>query len=225
MNRGDELYTIGGKLINFSGVDFSNADVNYYYKYGWEFVMYWSNLYHKEINQYGPGLERGDVFVDIGANIGMSSMCAEILGASKIFSVEPDPEVFKALELNKGDNWKTFQFAISDHMGVIDIDIWPENDIKVPVVCITFDSFIDNLVEQYNVDKIDYLKIDIEGWEKTAFNNVKKETFNRIRKIFIEFHESDHEKIDNFINIFAKSGFINSYILLGAYQTFIYFWK
>jgi FkbM family methyltransferase len=221
MKRGDELYTLGGKLINFSDVDFSNPDVNYYYKYGWEHVTYWSNLYHKELNAYGPGVENGDVFVDLGANIGMSSVCAEICGASKIYAVEPDPEVFKALEKNKGENWETFQIAISDHNGYIDVDVWPQNNEKVGVRCLTFDVFMKII----NVEKIDYLKVDIEGWEKTAFKETKKETFDKIRKIFIEFHEGQKEKIDGFVNFFLLNGFTNYHVVLGGYQTFIYFWK
>lgn len=219
--RGDTLYTLGGKLLDFRGMDWSNPDINYYYKWGWEHVTYKSNLYEKELNLHGPGVEKGDIFVDIGANIGMSSICAEIHGASKIYSVEPDPEVYKALLLNKGENWKTYQYAISDHMGYIDVDVWPQNTLKTKVVCITLNDFVQSL----DVDYIDYMKVDIEGWEKTAFNVTKKSTFDKIRKMFIEYHGGNTETINNFVDIFKNNGFINSWIVYAGSQSFIYVWK
>lgn len=221
MKREDTLYTIGGRLIDFSRIDFSNPDVNYYYKYGWEEVTYWSNLYHKELNYYGPGVEPGDIFVDIGANIGMSSVCAEIMGASEIYSVEPDPEVFKALEMNKGENWKCYQYAISDHIGYIDVDVWPQNVIKTNVMCVTLDDFVHSLP----VDHIDYMKVDIEGWEDSVFSITKQSTFDKIRKFFIEHHGGDNQQIQNFMDIFRKAGFNNEWLVNAGAQQFIYFWK
>lgn len=219
--REDSLYTLGGKLLDFSGIDWSNPDINYYYKWGWEYVTYKSNLYQKELNSYGPGVEKNDIFVDIGANIGMSSICAEICGASKIYSVEPDPECFKSLNMNKGYNWKTFNHAISSYNGYIDIDIWPQNVHKTKVPCVPLDDFVQSL----DVDYIDYMKVDIEGWEESVFNVTKKSTFDRIRKFFIEYHGGDNDSINKFVDIFKRNDFINSRVVFGGPQSFIYIWK
>ena len=45
------------------------------------------------LSSYGPGIKPGDVYLDLGANIGMSALRAEMSGASKLYCIEPDPEV------------------------------------------------------------------------------------------------------------------------------------
>jgi len=223
-----KLYTKGLKIFDFSTVDFNGNQNDVGIKYGWEAAMYWANLHHNDMNEHGIGIEKGDVFVDLGANIGMSSIRAELCGASSIYSIEPDPDIFEALQMNAGNNWTLFNIAISKDAGMVEIPKWPDSYDLRPLPSITFDQF----VEDNGLQKIDFLKVDIEGYEKTVFWNTKISTWNKIRKIFIEFHENTNlsesernEERIKFVEYFKQRGFNNSHVAVNYWQSFIYLWK
>jgi len=119
------------------------------------------------------------VFVDIGAHIGFFTMLAAHLAPEgKVISFEPMSENFEQLTrnvaINNLKNVSTFNAAISDRTGQHTLNIDPHNDgghsmedkwcyvsEPVSVDVITFDSWmIDNAV-----DRIDFIKIDVEGHE------------------------------------------------------------
>jgi len=229
--RGQQFYTKGGKLIDTTGWDTSGGAQELGARYGWEGAMAWGNLIHDELqglNHVWPGVQPGDIFLDLGSNIGLSSINAELKGASQIYCIEPDPGVYEALELNKGANWKLFPIAISDHEGQIEVAKWPnwwETELRN---CVTLDLFL----EANGIDHVDFMKVDIEGFEKTSFNNTKQETWDKIQKIFFEYHDNytltDYQKDlerKNFVNFLLNKGFKNSHIEVGFNQSFIYIWK
>lgn len=183
--------------------------------------MAWGNLIHDELNEFGPGVKSGDIFLDIGANIGMSSIRAESCGASKIYAIEPDPDVFQALEKNKQSNWILENVAIDSQVGEIMISKWPSNKEFRPVKSITLDDFFEN----HKIDKIDYMKVDIEGGERSAFKNVKDEVWHKISKVFFELHSFSEKERVNFVNFVRSKKFINTHIKLGCGQDFLWCWK
>lgn len=69
-------------------------------------------------------LKPGDVFVDVGANVGFYSLCAsKVVGVGgKIYAFEPAPETISALQtnvaLNGAANISTSQIALSDQTGI-----------------------------------------------------------------------------------------------------------
>ena len=231
MIRGRQFYTKGGHLLDIADWDTSGNAQDLGQRYGWEAAMAWGNLIHDELKglrHVWPDVQPGDVFVDLGANIGLSSINAELKGASKIYCLEPDPGVYEALKLNKGENWKLFPIAISDHEGQIEVAKWPnwwETELRS---CVTLDLFF----KANKIDHIDYMKVDIEGFEKTAFNQTKQETWDKIQKIFFEYHDnkklSEYEQKlerNNFINFVLNTGFKNFHAQVGIHQSFIYIWK
>ena len=108
MIRGKQFYTKDKKLIDITNWDTSGNALDLGNRYGWEGAMAWGNLIHDELNENGISIQPGDVYLDLGANIGMSAINAELKGASKIYCVEPDPGVFEPLQMNKNDNWELF---------------------------------------------------------------------------------------------------------------------
>ena len=228
MIRGKQFYTKGGKLIDITEWNTSGTAMDLGNRYGWEGAMAWGNLIHDELNTYGPGIQPGDVYLDLGANIGMSAMRAELCGASKIYCIEPDPEVYRALRRNKADNWETFNLAIADYNGSIDIPKWPDWWDNVSRPCSTLEDFF---YVNY-ITHIDYMKVDIEGHEHTVLPLIPKEVYNKINKLFVEYHEdlqsSDEErnfKRSNFIKSIVEKGYDNYHVHLGGEQSFLYFWK
>src|SRR3989344_5029290 len=86
---------------------------------------YWLGSYESEqVSIFEKELKDGDVFFDIGANVGFYSLlAAEIIGKDgKVFSFEPLPENFKYLkkhiEINNYKNIFPFETAISDKVGI-----------------------------------------------------------------------------------------------------------
>ena len=228
MIRGKQLYTKGVVIIDISDWDDSGGPQSLYASHGWEGAMAWGNLIHDELNMKGPGVQKGDIYLDLGANIGMSAINAELKGVSKLYCVEPDPGVFEALEKNKSANWEIFNIAISNENGEMDIPKWPNWWENYARPCVTLDEFF----LQNNIDHIDYMKVDIEGHEKTVFSHVSQNTWNKINKIFIEYHEDLKKPIpernierDKFSETLRQKGFDGFDIIVGGYQSFMYFWK
>jgi len=158
-------------------------------------------------------LDKNDIVVDLGANIGMFSLFASSK-VKKIFSVEPLPETYNNLiqNLRHLKNIKTFNNAIYSKGGKIEFN---KNEVsgassifnkqqnfeKVNVDAITFSDFI----TQNNIEKINYLKVDIEGAEFDLFENIDNNFLeNNIDKIFMEVHLMDNFKLDDILNKIGK---------------------
>jgi FkbM family methyltransferase len=133
-------------------------------------------------------LHRGDVFVDVGANIGIFTvMAADRVGRSGlVFSFEPCAETFSRLEtnlkLNGFKNAVCLRLALSDtqntqYLYQLTGGYGAFNSLAPPtlsagydqveVQCTTWDSF-----EQLNeaARRVCLMKIDVEGWELRVLN-------------------------------------------------------
>lgn len=157
-----------------------------------------------ELNLFKNSLKKGDIVLDLGANIGLYSLsAAKIVGNSgKIYSFEPDPITFKNLkkniESNKCDNVELINKAVSNKTGTIaftsseNISSRSKNHIKsddepesnsIKIHTIKIDDFFENKVNVINV-----IKMDIEGAEFEALKGMKKIIDkNKHLKIFLEF--------------------------------------
>lgn len=228
--NGKQFYTKNKQLIDISTWDISSSpSINELEnKYGWEGAMAYGNLINDELNQHGPGIQPGDVYLDLGANVGMSALRAELSGASKLYCIEPDPGVYEALEMNKSDKWENFNLAISDYDGEINIPKWPNWWEEVSRPCITLENFF----YSNKISHIDYMKVDIEGHEIKIMPQISKAIYDKIDKIFVEYHENteieDDERNKNrikFIKSIESRGYNNHFVHLGWSQSFMYFWK
>jgi FkbM family methyltransferase len=223
----EKFYTLGDKLMSFDHIDFSGSQSDVEYNHGWEACMYWSTFHHGELSLIPEcSVKPGDVFVDLGSNIGMSSRYAERMGAKEIYSFEPDPHIFSCLENNKSNIWKTFHMAITDFRGNIEIGLWPDIKDFVRVESIT----LKDIFNVCGLEKIDFLKVDVEGSEKSIFNNLTDEDLRRIDRIFIEWHkpngissDADEKMREAFMNRFNLAGY-NGWVIQGG-QDLIYFWR
>jgi FkbM family methyltransferase len=157
----------------------------------------------------------------------MSSRYAEKAGAKQIYAFEADPEIYKCLEKNKSNNWKIFNCALTDHRGSFEIGLWPTLKEKALVPAIT----LDDVFNMCNLEHIDYLKIDIEGSERSLFNTISDEKLRKIDRIFIEWHYihnisdvSNQKIMEGFITRINQAGF-NGWTYPEGYQAQLYFWR
>ncbi len=129
-------------------------------------------------------VNNNDVIFDIGANIGWYSIhLSKKLTGANIYSFEPIPETFSKLkrnvELNKIDNINivniplsnkvqnlTFYYSPSATGASSSVNISEESDIK-KLDCTT--DTLDLYVTKNNIERIDFIKCDVEGSELFVF--------------------------------------------------------
>lgn len=151
-----------------------------------------------------PTRERVTVF-DIGAHSGFFALyCGVMWPNATIYCFEPDPDNFKncALNLklnsqltknisafnigfsNKDKEAKFYKYPFSAHNSTFRF-YRPAAEIKVKLK--SFKKYLDKI----NV-KIDLVKIDVEGAEYDILYALEKESFKKIKQIFIEVHNIDN---------------------------------
>lgn len=135
---------------------------------------------------FGVRVDERDIVIDLGANIGMFTGFALWKGAQKVYAFEPVPYVLdylkQTVEVNDyGNKVEIIPWAVMDKKGEIDICIDEENfggsscvlprekSKKVKAKAVTLDEF----VEENNIDRIDFIKADIEGAERYMLMGAK----------------------------------------------------
>lgn len=187
----------------------------------------WYTFYEVYIKKDYEGINQGDIVLDIGSNLGLLSLYALDQGASKIYSVEPEPKNFENLKKNTSQFQEIvpIQYAIDYKIGEVDFYIgdsssihtifqqsenisgykFEKNSIKVKSI----DA--NSLIKEFNIEKIDYLKIDCEGGEYAFFETINEDYLkNKVKFITGEVHAfaGSHNDYENKIkNKLIKCGF------------------
>lgn len=118
------------------------------------------------------------VCIDIGANIGYWSVfLSRRQGINSLHSFEPDPVSFEILKKNLDGVGNSFinNSALCDHSGMLDLYIDPNHSgdnrpqqvlgrkyISVPAL--TMDEYVSNK----KLKKVDFIKIDVQGGERSV---------------------------------------------------------
>jgi FkbM family methyltransferase len=137
------------------------------------------------------------LIIDAGANIGLTTLFfSHKYSSATIISIEPETENFKYLQKN------TFGFA-----NVISLNkaIWINDGRIFLVKSNSYDShsvteleespdsvesiMISTILEDYNIEIVDILKIDIEGAEREIFAGNFQAWLPKIRTLVIELHD------------------------------------
>jgi FkbM family methyltransferase len=162
----------------------------------------------EETNYLLKILKKGDIFVDIGTNIGLFSLLAsKIVGdEGKVLCFEPAPLTFSRLKenisLNDFKNIDARNIGLSNTKGELTFyvsnnghDAWNsfapsqdnklESSIQVPV------STLDMELQYIDKTKIKLVKIDVEGWEKFVLFGGKDFLVNFNPIVMVEFTEEN----------------------------------
>lgn len=135
-------------------------------------------------------IKKGQITIDVGANVGMYSvMLSRLVGKNGlVLSFEPMSETFHFLnrtingKLRKLPNVKIFQKALGNKVGKVSLAYTLGNDDRIsdPLTRIkdingnvditTLDSFVSDLA----LSDIDFIKVDIEGYEMEFFKGSKE---------------------------------------------------
>lgn len=155
------------------------------YTWRWKLDMLF-NLYERDTTVlFKKIIKPGMIVMDIGAHIGYyTRLFSKLVGPKgMVYAFEADSNNYKLLQENTSGrkNIRLYNKAITNKVGFIDFYkingstgchsvIASENSEKITVLATTLDGFI----RKNNIDRIDIIKIDIEGGETLAFAGMKE---------------------------------------------------
>jgi FkbM family methyltransferase len=155
-------------------------------------------------------IKRGDVILDIGANIGFHSLYfAELTGSSgRVYSFEPikiNYEAFEAnLLLNVFPQITPVNLALGDENKVMYIHI--DSESKNPGTFNLFSSEQGNVEIQLkkgddflsakNIETIDFIKIDVEGFEPEVIKGLTT-TIRKSNPIIVFEYDNEYQTRNN----------------------------
>lgn len=211
----DKLKQVANKQWNnlFNGKDFFEYNLYDYakinlYKDSVLSRLIWNKFEKDETDYMCKVLKKGDVFIDVGSNIGLFSLIAsKIVGdKGKVICFEPSPLTYTRLKenvtINNFNNLDVRNLGLSDSIGELTFyvsnngyDAWnsfsPSADnklelsIKVPVSTLDFE------LNEIDKSKIKLVKIDVEGWEKFVLQGAKDFLINFNPIVMVEFTEQN----------------------------------
>lgn len=197
-------YTLSHQKVNNFNLQVPDA-LSFIWQYKEIFV---DESYKFECNSSSP------VIVDCGANIGLSALYFnEQYKNAEIHCIEADPEIAKILARNLANNqvkaniiakaaWiddKGVVFASEgSDSGSIDTNASQGNRID----SIDMKSFLESF------EKIDFLKMDIEGAENIVIPHCKT-ALAKVDKLFLEYHSkySEEQHLPELLQVLKSSGF------------------
>jgi FkbM family methyltransferase len=146
---------------------------------------------------------------DIGANIGhLSILMAKKAKNGLVLSIEPSPRIFSYLldniQINRLKNVIPLNIAISEENGIKEFFTftyaddqsalvinknWKSEKYKVATLR------LDELIKILGINKIDFLKIDVEGAELLVLKSLRKH-IDRVKYVWFEFNEENYWKFN-----------------------------
>ena len=167
--------------------------------------MYCRQVYFASVNVQ---LSEGDVVIDLGANRGLFTIMAAQI-ASKVIAIEAQDGFIDTIKNNVREN------NCSDRCIIINALIGAKSGILSSKDGQQAASHwehapetlsMNDLIDKFNLDKVDLLKVDIEGSEFDLFNEDTK-WLGLVKKIAMEVHptfgDTDKLKI-----VLEKAGFL-----------------
>ncbi|MDB4040046.1 FkbM family methyltransferase [Methylophilaceae bacterium] len=135
----------------------------------------------KELDVISGFIGHGGTFLDIGANVGYYSLMAASLGADKILAIEPNPIVLNRLKANIKFNKyekkiKVFEIGVGEKKDILELRVSHKdmggstilnNNLNSDKIKIDIMP-LEDLLRKEGIDKVNVLKIDIEGFEDRA---------------------------------------------------------
>jgi FkbM family methyltransferase len=174
------------------------------------FINQFKDIWQKEILHFDSDNE-APLIIDCGSNIGLS-VCyfKKKFPKSRIIAFEPDPKIFKTLTQNTKEfdkkNLKLLNLAVWNRDSTLSFcqngadggTLSKEGNIVVNTV---------NLSDYLN-QKIDFLKIDIEGAESVVLPSIESKLHN-VKNLFLELHvkKDQPELLETTCSILRKNKF------------------
>jgi FkbM family methyltransferase len=182
------------------------------------FLATYKELFQDELYKFHPKVQNGGIILDCGANMGLSVLYFGLnYPDHKIIAFEPEEAIFKVLE----ENVKTFDLK---NVTIYQKAVWTKPET------LTFHSDggmggrVNNKYEKTNNpvyqvetvvlrdyinDKVDFLKIDIEGAEVEVLNHCQ-DKLAQVKHLFFEYHNNINkpQSLHQLLGMVQDEGFI-----------------
>ncbi len=157
---------------------------------GLERGIYYHGTYERGFLDFlKKNLKNGHVFIDVGANIGLVSLLAgKLVGENgKVFSFEPQPEVYNDLQenikINSLNNILPFNIGLGNENKQMTLfsnlsvnrgassliqPSDPSGEFKVVI------NRLDDFLEKHQIKRVDFVKIDVEGFELEVLKGMNR---------------------------------------------------
>ena len=197
------------------------------HRYSWliKFPKFYTFLFLKQkfINYekllYLENIKKGDVVFDIGANIGyFTVLFSKICGTKgEIHAFEPVPPTFQKLfnSAKYFSNVRTINKAVGDYNGLVDIHYNPNDSEKASLIRPNKSRFetikipilsLDSYFSEQNLNKINFVKCDVEGLEYEALKGFEQTLLQHKPKLSIEVTITS-EKRTSFFRFLQELGY------------------
>jgi FkbM family methyltransferase len=123
--------------------------------------------------RFGVHVQREDVVIDCGANVGLFSIFCNTKGIKKVYAFEPVQEnldiLKRTVELNNPEK----------NIVIVNKGLSNVNDtVKISISGVAFEFIevvkLDDFIEENNIQKVDFIKADIEGAERLMLEGAKR---------------------------------------------------
>lgn len=159
-------------------------------------------------------LGENKIIIDVGANIGNHTVFfANICKAKRIYSFEPQPNIFDILKknvlINKfNKNVKLFNMGLGENKGYANVDVVNKDNFGMSKL--TKDNLgtieinkLDDIICSIEKNKIDMIKIDVEGMGIEVLKGAQRVLRRDKPIIYIEAEtEEEFNIITNFLSEF-----------------------
>jgi FkbM family methyltransferase len=181
-------------------------------------VMENSLVYNYHLPPKRYNLAESGLIIDLGCNIGLTiAHLKSIYPKVRIIGIEMDKENFEIAKFNT-------QFY--KDVSLINKAVWIRNEEVQYDKNIRSDSYnisshkmmksgtkvqgitLRQIISEFNIKKIDFLKMDIEGAERELLVDKDLSWLEIVDSLNIEFHLKDDETINPYIEILNSNGFI-----------------
>lgn len=191
----------------------SIAGRKFYFPDSASFLFMYQEIFDKQIYSFSSSA-KAPYIIDAGANIGLATVFFKHLyPKARILAFEPDTKITSFLKKNiqslklkdvevieKGlwDTEGTLSFLSDGSDGGRMADTGAQESIKVPVT----------RLRNFLTQKVDLLKIDIEGSEGRVLED-SKDLLENVQNLFVEYHSfSDQpQELSRILAIISKAGF------------------
>ena len=173
------------------------------YKKSW-FIF--NEIVNNKIYERFYTFKKGDVVIDVGANIGIFSVsvAGKVGSNGCVIAVEPEPNTFHLLSMNSSryGNIIPIPKALGNRIGLLKLFISQSNpgghsfkkveyEDRFTLVEVTT---LDKLVEDVRINKVDFIKIDTEGFELEVLEGTKKTLTTFYPHLALEYHSKKDKK-------------------------------
>jgi FkbM family methyltransferase len=187
------------------------------YVYYENFNCYDNGSIGSDYERHACTIHESDVVLDVGGNIGAFSRRAEERGASRVIAIEPLTPTYECLKMNAGPKTEAYKFGLAGvtsfpefelHTNFTHIGGGSMHDVnkgrtiihKEKALCLNVNHFFESGL----FEKIDFMKVDIEGGEYDLFRSIKNEHLEKMRCIALELHASAFPDADQFQEVLIK---------------------